>query len=51
MAFAPDVFHIGDDDQLTVLVEQLGDDLLGQVRAAVSGCPTGALSVQDGCNV
>jgi ferredoxin len=44
-AEAPTVFQLDDDDSLTVLQEEPGDDLEEQVEAAVSACPKRALSL------
>ena len=44
---APEVFEIGDDDQMKILVESPSDDQLDGVRAALQGCPKGALSLVE----
>jgi len=43
---APDVFEIGDDDQMHVLVPQPSAANLSRVEDAVRRCPRGALSLQ-----
>ncbi len=45
---APDVFDIGDDDQLHILVPYPSLTQMPGVEAAVSKCPKGALSLLDG---
>jgi ferredoxin len=44
---APEVFEIGDDGALHVLNETPGEDLRAKVEAAVQGCPTGAIWIED----
>jgi len=44
-ATAPDVFELGDDDRLRVLVPCPAGEQLEAVHAAVRGCPKGALSL------
>lgn len=45
---APEVFEVDDDDGVVRLKrEDVGDDLLSQVRDAVMRCPTDALSVRE----
>jgi ferredoxin len=44
---APDVFEIGDGDQLRILVPHPTPAQLPGVRTAVSKCPKGALSLAD----
>ena len=44
---APDVFAIGDDDQLCILVPHPTPTQLPGVRAALNKCPKGALSLAD----
>jgi ferredoxin len=47
-ALAPDVFEIGDDGALVVLLPEPGERDLPDVRAAVATCPTRALSLVEG---
>jgi len=48
MKMAPEVFAVGDDDQVKVLIERPGPDLHAKVEAAVRRCPRQALAiVQD----
>ena len=47
-ALAPDVFEIGDDGALVVRRPEPDDGDLPDVRAAVAGCPTRALSLAEG---
>jgi ferredoxin len=42
---APTVFEVDDDDQLTVLDEEPGEELRPQVEAAIRACPKRALSL------
>jgi ferredoxin len=44
---APEVFEIGDDGVLHVLVETPPDGLRAKVDRAVRECPTGAISIQE----
>jgi ferredoxin len=44
---APDVFEIGDDGELVVLIPEPGDVDLPDVRNAVQACPTRALRLVD----
>jgi len=47
MKMAPEVFAVGDDDQVKVLIECPGPDLRAKVEAAVRRCPRQALSLTD----
>jgi ferredoxin len=47
VANAPEVFALTDDDELKLLAEYPPDEQLAKVRAAVSGCPKGALSLSE----
>lgn len=47
MAAAPEVFEVGDDDQLYVLDENPPESLRAKVEAAVKACPKIALSIED----
>ena len=44
---APDVFEIGDDDEMQVLDEDPGEEQRRAVETAVVNCPRQALSLQD----
>jgi ferredoxin len=43
---APEVFEIGDDGVLRVLIETPREDLRAKVDKAVRECPTGAISIE-----
>ena len=45
MATASEVFEVGDDDVLTVLVDNIPAPLATKVEQAVSTCPKQALSL------
>jgi ferredoxin len=47
MKMAPEVFAVGDDDQVEVLVERPGEALHAKVEAAVRRCPRQALALVD----
>jgi ferredoxin len=42
-----DVFEVGDDGMVHVLVEELTSDLRPQLEEAVAECPTQALRIED----
>ena len=44
---APDVFEIGDDDEMHVLDSDPGEEQRRAVETAVVNCPRQALSLQD----
>jgi ferredoxin len=44
---APEVFTIDDENQLRVLVERPGPELVSKARTAVDRCPRGALSLAE----
>jgi ferredoxin len=44
---APEVFEIGDDNKLHVLMETPPDSLRAKVNKAVRECPTGAISIEE----
>jgi ferredoxin len=46
-AIAPDVFEVGDDGLLVLLLPEPGDDGLPDVQDAVQACPTRALTLAD----
>jgi ferredoxin len=45
---APEVFEVGDDDQVKVLVEQPGKERHAKIVEAVRRCPRQALAVEEG---
>ncbi len=47
MGVAPDVFHVDDDDNLTVLNETPDDSARERVLEAVRVCPKQAISIID----
>ena len=44
---APEVFALGDDDQVRVLMERPGEALRARVDRAVRRCPRNALSLLE----
>ncbi|GAA4737051.1 ferredoxin [Actinomycetospora chibensis] len=46
-SLAPEFFEVSDDGNLTLLEEEAGPDALDDVREAVAGCPTEALSLKE----
>lgn len=42
---APDVFDVGEEDHVEVLLEEPGEEALAKVEAAVRRCPKQALSL------
>jgi len=44
---APEVFEIGDDGALHVLIETPDQSLRANVDKAVRECPTGAISIEE----
>lgn len=46
-SLAPDVFELGEDDNLYLLQEHPPESLRGDVRAAVDGCPKQALALEE----
>jgi ferredoxin len=44
---APEVFHLGDDDNLYVLQEEPDESLRAKVEEAVRRCPKQALSIEE----
>jgi ferredoxin len=44
---APEVFQIGDDGALHVLIDTPPEGLRSKVAAAVRECPTGAISIEE----
>jgi ferredoxin len=47
MGIIPEVFHLGDDDMLTVLQEDVTPENEEQVRDAVRQCPRQAISIVE----
>jgi len=46
-ATAPDIFEIGADGSLTILIEDISDDRRVDLEQACENCPTQALSIED----
>jgi len=46
-SLAPDVFEVNDDGDLELKTEEVPDGLLSDVEAAVAGCPTEALRLEQ----
>lgn len=46
-AVAPDVFSIGPDGALHILVEDIGEDRRTDLEQACENCPTQALRIED----
>ena len=44
---APEVFKLGDNDQVQILAPSPPDSLADKVRAAVRYCPTHALRIEE----
>jgi ferredoxin len=44
---APEVFEIGGDGELHVLIETPPEGLRAKVKEAMKGCPTGAISIEE----
>lgn len=47
MKTAPDVFQVGDDDRLRLLVVEPSDAQMESVQSAIKRCPKRALSLVD----
>ncbi len=47
MGILPEVFHLGDDDMLTVLQSDVTPENEAQVREAVRQCPRQAISIVE----
>jgi len=47
MGIIPEVFHLGDDDVLTVLQPEVTPENEARVRDAVRQCPRQAISVTE----
>ena len=46
-ATAPDIFQIGPDGALTILIEDVSEDRRTDLEQACENCPTQALSIED----
>lgn len=46
-AVAPDIFAIGPDGALNILIEDISADRRREVEQACENCPTQALSIED----
>ena len=46
-ATAPDIFQIGPDGALTILIEDVSADRRTDLEQACENCPTQALSIED----
>lgn len=46
-AAVPEVFAVDDNDELTIRVSQIPDELAGRVRDAVGSCPRMALRIEE----
>lgn len=46
-AVAPDIFEIGPDGALRILIEDIGADRRRDLEQACENCPTQALSIED----
>jgi len=47
MGIAAEVFELGDDDNLSVLMPEVGPDRAAAVREAVRQCPRQAISLDE----
>ncbi|MGB8390459.1 ferredoxin [Mycobacterium sp.] len=47
MGIIPEVFHLGDDDMLTVLQPEVTPETEHRVREAVRQCPRQAISIVE----
>ena len=43
---APQVFELGDEDELVVLQDEVGEDLRANVEDAADVCPTQAITIE-----
>ncbi len=46
-AKAPDIFEIGPDGTLTILLDEIGEDRRVDLEQACENCPTQALSIVE----
>ena len=45
---APEIFDLGDDDEVvTVLLEEPGEELRAQAERAVEDCPVSAIRIEE----
>lgn len=47
-ATAPDIFEIGPDGTLTILLDEIGEERRVDLEQACENCPTQALSIIEG---
>jgi ferredoxin len=47
MGVAPEVFEVGEDDELTLLMEEPPEHLRTKVRQAAASCPKAAITLLD----
>jgi ferredoxin len=47
MGINPEIFHLGDDDMLTVLQPEVTPETEADVREAVRQCPRQAISIKE----
>jgi ferredoxin len=47
MGIDPEVFELGDDDNLTVLKPEVGAERVAAMREAVRRCPRQAISLEE----
>jgi ferredoxin len=47
MGIIPEVFHLGEDDMLTVLQPEVTPETESRVRDAVRQCPRQAISIKE----
>jgi ferredoxin len=47
MGVAPEVFEVGEDDELTLLMEEPPEHLRAKVQQAAASCPKGAIALLD----
>lgn len=47
MKVAPTVFHVGEDDRATILLDTIPEEMRPQVEVAVRRCPRQALTLVD----
>jgi ferredoxin len=47
VGIAPEMFELDDDDNLHILIERPGSDLVDRAREAVDSCPKRALFLRE----
>jgi ferredoxin len=47
MGVAPEVFEVGEDDELSLLMEEPPEHLRAEVQQAAASCPKGAITLLD----